>query len=63
MDDVVDLFRNYMAGVFGTPEHVVEKLQAYAAAGVEEIMMAWWGMDDVEGLETLATHVISHLSA
>lgn len=63
MDDVVELFRNYMAGVFGTPEHVVEKVQAYGAAGAEEIMIAWWGMDDVEGLETLATHVMPYVAA
>jgi hypothetical protein len=39
---------------------VIEHLSAYAAVGVEEVIMQWFGMDDIEGLATLADQVLPH---
>jgi len=61
IDDLVDTMQTYMAAILGTPEHVVEQMRAYAAAGAEEMMIQWFGMDDIEGLEVLAEHVMPHV--
>jgi alkanesulfonate monooxygenase SsuD/methylene tetrahydromethanopterin reductase-like flavin-dependent oxidoreductase (luciferase family) len=45
----------------GTPAEVVEKIHAYGAAGLDELMIDWIDCDDVEGLEVLATEVLPHL--
>ena len=49
--------------IVGTPDEVVGQIRAYAAAGVEEIMVHWSTLDDIEGLKLLAEHVMPHLSA
>ncbi|MDX1435272.1 MAG: LLM class flavin-dependent oxidoreductase [Anaerolineales bacterium] len=48
------------AGVMGTPDDVVEKLKEFEAVGVEEVMIQWFSMDDVEGLGVIGEEVIPH---
>jgi alkanesulfonate monooxygenase SsuD/methylene tetrahydromethanopterin reductase-like flavin-dependent oxidoreductase (luciferase family) len=45
----------------GTPESVIEQVNAYADAGVEELMIQWWDVDDIEGLEMYSEHILSRL--
>ena len=59
-EDILAFFRTNLAGILGTPDEVIEHLSAYAAVGVEEVIMQWFGMDDIEGLATLANQVLSH---
>ena len=61
-DDLVGFLRSYMAGIFGTPDQVISQIHAYAVAGAAEMMIQWMGLDDVEGLEILAEHVMPHIS-
>lgn len=42
----------------GTADAVVEQIGAFAAAGVERIMLQWLQLDDVDGLEALAKRVL-----
>jgi alkanesulfonate monooxygenase SsuD/methylene tetrahydromethanopterin reductase-like flavin-dependent oxidoreductase (luciferase family) len=49
--------------ILGTPEQVIEQIQAYGSAGADEIMLRWMGMDDVEGLYVLAENVLARLDA
>jgi alkanesulfonate monooxygenase SsuD/methylene tetrahydromethanopterin reductase-like flavin-dependent oxidoreductase (luciferase family) len=49
--------------IIGTPEEVVAGLQAYADAGVDEFMIHYRGLDDVDGLRRLAEEVMPHLAA
>jgi alkanesulfonate monooxygenase SsuD/methylene tetrahydromethanopterin reductase-like flavin-dependent oxidoreductase (luciferase family) len=44
--------------VVGTPETVRAQLGAYAAAGVEEIMLRWTALDDLERLRAFAAAVL-----
>jgi hypothetical protein len=37
-------------------------MSAYATAGVEEMIMQWLSMDDIEGLATVAEHVLPHFA-
>jgi alkanesulfonate monooxygenase SsuD/methylene tetrahydromethanopterin reductase-like flavin-dependent oxidoreductase (luciferase family) len=49
--------------IAGDPETVITKLQAYADAGVEELIIAWRGLDNYEGLERIATDIVSQFAA
>jgi F420-dependent oxidoreductase-like protein len=54
--------RTALAGILGTPEMVNEQLSAYANAGVEEMILQWFSLDDIEGLEIIAEHVLPNFS-
>jgi alkanesulfonate monooxygenase SsuD/methylene tetrahydromethanopterin reductase-like flavin-dependent oxidoreductase (luciferase family) len=58
---VGEQLRGSEGAVVGTPEEVVAGLQAYAAAGVEELMMQWISLDDIEGITRLAEDVLPHV--
>lgn len=60
-DEILGIMRQYMAAITGTPDFIIERLRAYAAAGAEEFMIAWWGLGDIEGLERLAEDVIPNV--
>ncbi len=44
--------------VVGTGNELVDQLEAFAEAGVQRIMLQWLDLDDMEGLEGLATAVL-----
>jgi alkanesulfonate monooxygenase SsuD/methylene tetrahydromethanopterin reductase-like flavin-dependent oxidoreductase (luciferase family) len=46
--------------ISGAPDRIIEQLQAYADAGAEELVVQWFGLDDIEGLEILASEVLPH---
>ncbi|MFL5804100.1 MAG: TIGR03560 family F420-dependent LLM class oxidoreductase, partial [Roseiflexaceae bacterium] len=50
--------RNMLAGDAGA---IVERIGAYAAAGVEELMLQWFDMDDIDGLRAFAKQVLPRL--
>lgn len=47
--------------IVGTPDMLVEQSKAYADAGVEELVLQWFGMDDIDGLQAFATSVLPRL--
>jgi len=49
-----------MNGIMGTPEQVIEGMQAYADAGVDEFIIQWSNLTDWNGLEILAKNVLPH---
>jgi alkanesulfonate monooxygenase SsuD/methylene tetrahydromethanopterin reductase-like flavin-dependent oxidoreductase (luciferase family) len=59
-EDLIASLRENPSTILGSPEAVINHLQRYAAAGAEEIMIQWFSMDDVEGLEALAEDVLPH---
>jgi alkanesulfonate monooxygenase SsuD/methylene tetrahydromethanopterin reductase-like flavin-dependent oxidoreductase (luciferase family) len=54
---LLGMFRTNFNAIVGTPEEVVERIRAYGAAGIAELMVQWVGMDDIAGLRFLAEHV------
>lgn len=44
--------------IVGGPAQVQERIGEYQAAGVQRIMLQWLDLDDLEGLEALATAVL-----
>lgn len=59
-EETIEYFRTNLAGILGTPDYIIEQLDVYAALGVEEVIVQWFAMDDIEGLATLAEHVLPH---
>jgi alkanesulfonate monooxygenase SsuD/methylene tetrahydromethanopterin reductase-like flavin-dependent oxidoreductase (luciferase family) len=47
--------------IVGTPEMAIEQIRRYAEAGVEELMLHWSDMDDMEGLRAFAEEVLPHV--
>ncbi len=45
--------------VVGTPGEIARQIQQYRQAGAQQIMLQWLGLDDLEGLERLATGILS----
>jgi F420-dependent oxidoreductase-like protein len=61
LDDAVASIHATRKNIVGTPEMVREQIAAYAASGVEEIMMQWLDLDDIEGLRAFAHTVLPSL--
>jgi alkanesulfonate monooxygenase len=61
LDEVLQALRTRFTAVVGTPDAVVEQLRGYAAAGVAEVMVQWFDLDDLEGLQVLADVVLPAL--
>lgn len=57
LDALLGMLRTDFNAIIGTPDEVIERIRAYGAAGIEEVMAQWAGMDDIEGLQLLAEHV------
>lgn len=49
------------APIVGTPDSVLQQIDAYASAGVEELIIQWFDMDDFEGLQLYAEHILPHV--
>jgi alkanesulfonate monooxygenase SsuD/methylene tetrahydromethanopterin reductase-like flavin-dependent oxidoreductase (luciferase family) len=58
---VIDTLSVGGKALVGTPEMILKQLQAYANAGVEELMLQWFDQDDIEGLQAFATSVLPHV--
>lgn len=61
-EELIDFYRTTLTGILGTPDYVIEQLRMYADAGVEEMIMQWFGMNDVEGVAILAEHVLPYVN-
>ncbi len=48
--------------VLGTPSQIVDQLGRLAEAGVQKVMLQWLDLDDIDGLETLASSVLPQVS-
>lgn len=47
--------------VVGTADAVIEQLGRYKAAGVQQIMLQWLNLDDLDGVEQLAARVLGRV--
>jgi alkanesulfonate monooxygenase SsuD/methylene tetrahydromethanopterin reductase-like flavin-dependent oxidoreductase (luciferase family) len=62
-EELITDFQHDFKAFAGTPDELVSYIREFAAAGVDEIMLQWFSMDDIEGLEVLAQHVLPALSS
>jgi F420-dependent oxidoreductase-like protein len=61
LDEAVASMRASRKNIVGTPEMIHEQIGAYAEAGVEELMLQWLDLDDIEGLRAFAHTVLPSL--
>jgi len=60
-EDVFRNLKNYLPrSIFGSPEELIETIHSYAKAGADEIILQWFLLDDIEGLQILAEDVLPH---
>ncbi len=62
-DQVMDELRTGLLALVGTPDEIIEQIRAYEAAGATEVSLQWTALDDLEGLELVASDVLTPLSA
>jgi alkanesulfonate monooxygenase SsuD/methylene tetrahydromethanopterin reductase-like flavin-dependent oxidoreductase (luciferase family) len=62
-EEIIGFSRNHFAAITGTPDSVIEQMQAYEKAGAEEMMIQWFIVDHIAGLETIAKNVLHQFGA
>ena len=60
LDEVIEVLRTpaWWSRLVGTPEMLVEQIQAYAEAGVEELILVWFDQDNIEALRGFAESIL-----
>jgi alkanesulfonate monooxygenase SsuD/methylene tetrahydromethanopterin reductase-like flavin-dependent oxidoreductase (luciferase family) len=62
LDEVVkQLVYGPHASLAGNAEQILARLQEYAEAGVEEVMLQWFDIDDLDGLRAFGKSVVQRL--
>jgi alkanesulfonate monooxygenase SsuD/methylene tetrahydromethanopterin reductase-like flavin-dependent oxidoreductase (luciferase family) len=57
-EQVLGFMSTALGTLAGTPKSIGEQLMAYANAGVEELMIQWISLDDIEGLKVIAEDLL-----
>lgn len=58
LDALPAVLRETVGAFVGTPEELIEEIRGFAAAGADEVIFQWTGLDDDEGLEVLAEEIL-----
>src|SRR5258708_3258030 len=61
IDDIVHSMTTQHHEIAGTADMIIEQIKAYEAAGVEELMLQWFDIDDIDGLRAFAANVLPHM--
>jgi F420-dependent oxidoreductase-like protein len=60
-DEVFENLQNYSpSSIYGSPQELIESINSYDEAGVDEIIIQWFLLDDIDGLQVLAEEVLPH---
>lgn len=62
LDEVVEALHKAGTAIVGTPEGVLRRIRDYEAAGVQELMLQWLDLDDLDGLRALADTLLPQVS-
>ena len=60
--EAVDVLRGEGRAIVGTPDEIVEQIALDAAAGVEQLMLQWFDLDDLDGLRAFAASVLPRVA-
>ncbi|HSH83063.1 MAG TPA: LLM class flavin-dependent oxidoreductase [Herpetosiphonaceae bacterium] len=58
LGEIVDTMRSHHHAFIGTGEMIREQIAEYRAVGVEELMLQWFDLDDIEGVRAFAEGVL-----
>ena len=61
LEEALEILRTEWGAIAGSPEDVIEQIHAYEQAGVEELMLEWFELDDIESAEAFAREVLARL--
>jgi F420-dependent oxidoreductase-like protein len=61
LQEVIDMLATQDHEIVGTADMVIAQIKQYEAAGVEELMLQWFDLDDIDGLRTFAKSVLPHV--
>ena len=59
-DELYKLYTEQMQAITGEPAAVLDRMYEISAAGVEELMVQWFHVGDITGLDVLAEKVLPH---
>ena len=61
--DMLDTLRTTLGHLIeGTPEGIIDHIRTYEAAGLDELMIDWFDLEDIQGLQVLAEEILPHVS-
>lgn len=61
LDEAIALMQSQGGFLVGTPEMLIARIKSYADAGVEELMLQWFDLSDLDGLRAFASSVLPHV--
>ena len=61
LDQVIEELSTREHEIVGTPDMLLEQIKVYADAGVEELILQWFDLDDIDGLRAFAKSVLPRL--
>ena len=61
LEEIQQKLRTGWNALVGEPAEVVDQINAFAAAGVDELMLHWVDTAEMEGLDLLAEQVLPHV--
>ena len=61
LDQVVAKIAANGTALVGNAGQIADQIQAYAQAGVEELMLQWFDLDDITGLRAFADSILPRL--
>ena len=61
LDKVIEELSMDGGTIIGTPDMIIEQIDAYAKAGAAELVLQWLDLDDIDGLRAFATSVLPQL--
>lgn len=59
--DLLAYFTHDLSAIIGSPEVIIQQMRNYAAAGAQEAVVQWWGIDDLRGLRMFAEQIMPHV--
>lgn len=61
-DKLLGILKNVLPHIYmGFPQDLIEKINSLSEAGVEEVILQWFLLDDIDGLQIIADDVIPYL--
>ena len=61
LEQVVEGIASQGRAIVGNAEQILSQIRAYAQAGVDELMLQWFDLEDSDGLRAFATSVLPRL--
>jgi F420-dependent oxidoreductase-like protein len=61
LDKIIEALRMDGGMIVGTPDMIIEQINAYGKVGADELVLQWFDLDDIDGLRAFATSVLPRL--